>query len=149
MTTAARDSRGRRRVALYVPVEGQSPQPLTEITFAPVTAELMWRWEDGRIEGVIGLMCELSGWSRDWIGAIQYPDYDYVVQEFMGHLPQRLRNMIAAGEIPMPVDEPERPSPNGADGEAMMPMTSPQPIEVDEMTTGRDEGLGFGGLDPG
>jgi hypothetical protein len=148
MTTAARDGRGRRRVTLYVPVEGQSPQPLTEIVFAPVTAELMWRWEDGKVDGVVGLMCELSGWSRDWIGAIQYPDYEYVVQEFMAHLPARLRTSIANGEIPLIADEPEGPKPNGADGDAI-PMTSPDPIEVEEITSGRDEGLGFGGLDPG
>lgn len=148
MTTAARDGRGRRRVTLYVPIEGQTPEPLTEIVFAPVTASVMWRWEDGQIDGVIALLCELSGWSRDWLGAMPYPDYEFVIEEFMAHLPDRLRRSIAEGRIPMvmataPADEEQPSVGNGADGDPV-PVTSEKPITVADL----DDGLGFGGLDP-
>ena len=147
MTTAARDGRGRRRVTLYVPIEGHTPEPLTEIVFQPVTASVMWRWEDGQIDGVIGLLCELSGWSRDWLGAMPYPDYEFVIEEFMAHLPDRLRSSIANGQIPMSMvgpqaDEEQRTVPNGQDGEPI-PVTSADPIPAEI-----DEGLGFDGLDP-
>lgn len=101
MTTSARTRKGERRVELYVPLEGLGPQPIESITFKAVTLDQVLRWQSGEINGVLALASELSNLQEPFLRQITYPDAQFVMDEFMAHIPETIRASIAEGRMPV------------------------------------------------
>ncbi len=83
---------------------------IDRIDLKPVTWDHLDRWESGQFSGPLQLLAELCGRSDIELKFLTYPDVDRVMQEYMLHLPQTIRDAIAGGKIPTyrgPPPEPE------------------------------------------
>jgi hypothetical protein len=118
---------GSRTIGLLMPF-AHGELIIEAVTFKPPVLDTTLRWQNGHIDGVLGLMSELSGLSIEVLGQLRYPDADLVMDHFMAHLPRPISTSIANGEIPMFVP-PSRPAAagNGADTAPWVGITAPDP----------------------
>ncbi|WP_262027561.1 hypothetical protein [Microvirga sp. Mcv34] len=83
------------------------------IVFRPFTIGDLVRWKAGEFSSIFNLMEEVSGWSRDQIEAIEFPDAAAVIENFMIHLPEEIRNDVQDGIIPVSsTPTPPQPGPD-------------------------------------
>lgn len=103
-------SKGQRRVELFRPFKTGGGEEVTALVFQPVTAFHLFRWETGEVQSrygaVYGLMSELTGLMPDDLMKMTFPDVDFVMADFIGHLPEAIRVSIREGNIPEPAYRP-------------------------------------------
>jgi hypothetical protein len=149
MTTVKARS-GERHVDLYVPFSHQGRE-IDRISFKAPTLGLTLRWQTGQVDGILGLMSELSGLPVAALNELRYPDADFVMTEFMGHLPGEVRAAIIEDRIPnyQPNRAPAAPPAETEADRVIREFREKQIAEMPEGTEIFEPPGGVGGFDVG
>lgn len=125
---------GSRTYYLLVPVSVAGAE-VASVTFRPFVYGDFEDWEAGRIDGPNGMMsalwCRLSGLTHAHMRAMQYPDTDLCMAEFMQHLPRSLTEAMARGEYPAPAEPSSQMAQQDEDTGWVQPGEAPPPPAED------------------
>lgn len=103
MVEVTRD--GRRIVYLLRPVTVLGV-PVEKVELGPVKLDHLLRWNEGRFDGALALMAELTELTVAALRELTFPDADIVMAEFLNHVPPAIRANIESSQVPHYV-EPE------------------------------------------
>jgi hypothetical protein len=101
MANPRKTSRGIKSYELLIPFEFEGTL-IETVQLAPMSWDLIQRWEAGLIPGLMPLLAEVSGLRLEALGQICHPDTDAVMALFSTHVPPHIAAGIAAGQIPAP-----------------------------------------------
>lgn len=101
MSDQTQTADGRRIVGLYLPFDAAGVR-VTEIAFAPCTFGHLLRWQEGRINGTMALMMELSGRTAHEIESIRRPDDGRVMTAFLEHVHEEIAKDVMDGVRRLP-----------------------------------------------
>jgi hypothetical protein len=107
------DKLGGRSIHLLIPFEYNGKRVDT-ITFGPFKFGHLLLWQDRHWESMIALMTELAGVDEAVLRELRYPDADRVMEVFMSHLPEEVRDDIGQGAVPLMMRKVE-PEPEEAE----------------------------------
>jgi hypothetical protein len=95
--------KGGRRIELFLPFT-HGGVDIDAIELAPVSWKHTRLWQRGKYTSSTELMFELAGITEALFDEVKYPDVNRVVMQFMDLLPEEIRDDIATGRVPTPLD---------------------------------------------